>query len=96
MIQFVNTLLIVGCIGLAEWDFRKLINMPARLAEFDNFIAFVFETCLSKLESAQNERTPNEPPVTQLTLIIDAKNYPYGQLMSLKAVKKILEVAVRI
>ncbi len=82
--------------SLAEWDFRKVINIPERLSEFDSFITFMFETSMSKIENAQSERSSNEPPVTQLTLIIDAKNYPYGQLMRFQAIKKIVEVAVRI
>lgn len=82
----------VICIPLSEWDFRKVVNIHER--QFDDFVTHRFETLVSILENKNKSRGSGESPITQLTFLLDVKDYPYGQLIRLSAIKKILQFAV--
>lgn len=72
-------------IPLSQWCFRKLLNNPERLVEFDNFVIKFYETVLSKLRT-QNllRKGTGKPPVTQVIFIMDVRDYPYSQLIKLE------------
>lgn len=48
------------------------------------------------LETEHRNRASDQPPVTQMLFLVDVKDYPYGQLINLGAMKKLLQIAVSI
>lgn len=85
---------LVVCLPLSDWDIRKVVADVARMAEFDDFVTNMFETFINRLEIEHAKRPADHPPITQLTALIDAKNYPYGQLLKISAIKKLMSIGV--
>lgn len=69
-------------IPFSDWDFRILLNEPDRLAEFDDFVTNFFENMTREVQKAHEKRSPEQSSVTHFTLVINAKDYPYGQLVN--------------
>lgn len=77
---------------MADWDMRKVINNPDRLAEFDDFATYFFETFTSHIKNEHDKRKGNgQGPVTQFMFLVDVENYSYMQLINFKGKKVILE-----
>lgn len=74
---------------MGDWDMRKIINNPDRLAEFDDFATNFFETITSHIKKEHDKRKENgEGPVTQMTMLIEVKNFAYMQLIHLSGNKE--------
>lgn len=83
-------------VPLADWDFRKVVNNPERLSEFDDFVIFFFEVICNHIKEAYEKgkgKKDDKVPVTQAILLIDVEKYPYSQLIHFGAIKKILQLA---
>ncbi|CAL8125479.1 unnamed protein product [Orchesella dallaii] len=78
-----------------EWDARKIGTDPELLKEYDVFCTRFFEEMMDNIQKAHVNRGNGHPPITQIFIISDVKNYPYGQLLNFSAVKKLLQGAVR-
>lgn len=75
---------VVLLVPLNDWDLRKVVNDPERMAEFDDFSTFFFETASKQIKDEHNKRkSTGGGAITQVVFLIDVKNYPYTQLMSL-------------
>lgn len=71
-------------IPLNDWDLRKVVNDADRLAEFEDFATFVFETICNHIKVEHNRRKADgRAPITQMILLIDVKKYPYMQLINI-------------
>lgn len=81
---------------MSQWDVRKVVNDPDRLVEFDTFVTYLFESMMKILETQNGNRESNQPPATQFLMLVDVKDYPYGQIINLGAMKKLLQIAVSI
>jgi hypothetical protein len=81
-------------IPFSSWDFRKVLNQPDRLNEFDDFVTNFFENVCNRIRAEHLRRNETgHPPVTQVVILLDVQNYPYGQLISFGAMKKVLQMA---
>lgn len=72
---------------MADWDLRKVVNDADRLAEFDDFATYFFEVICSHVKKEHDKRKETgQGPVTQVTMLIDVKNYSYAQLMNFRGI----------
>lgn len=68
----------------SDWDLRKVVNSPDRLAEFNDYATFFFEVLSKQIQVSHEQRKENgQGPVTQMVLLLDVKNYSYMQLINL-------------
>ncbi len=74
----------VVLLPLTDWDLRKVVNDPDRLAEFDDFATFFYEFICKQIMDEHNKRKDSgkEGAVTQMIMLIDVKDYSYKQLMN--------------
>lgn len=80
---------------MGEWDMRKILNNADRLAEFDDFVTNFFETIMSRIRKEHDKRKENgQAPVTQMTMLIEVKNYAYMQLIHLSGKKDYARIVV--
>ncbi|XP_037033900.1 SEC14-like protein 2 isoform X1 [Bradysia coprophila] len=84
----------VFVVPLNEWDLRKVVNDADRLAGFDDFATNFFEVLSYHIKDEHNKRKKaGQGAITQMTLLLDVKNYSYWQLVNFGAIKKILQIA---
>lgn len=73
----------VFLVPLNEWDLRKVVNDAQRLSEFDDFATHLFELICSHIKDEHNKRKESgHGAITQMSLLIDVKNYSYMQLIN--------------
>lgn len=78
---------------LEHYDARIIVD-GKKYFEFDQFVINFFEHVVERIRFHNEMRQPDQPPITQFTVVSNFKNYPYAQLLNLKAFKKILQIAV--
>ncbi|ODM96742.1 SEC14-like protein 5, partial [Orchesella cincta] len=84
----------VMIVPLSEWDYRKIGDESNLQKEYENFLIQFYEDIMNHIKMAHGSREIGNPPITQLLIIMDATSYPFGQLFSISAFKKIVQSAV--
>jgi len=76
-----------------EWDYRKLTTHSKSTEEFLAFNNHYFESVSDNIRLQNERRKPGTPPITQFMIICDLHQYPAGQLLSMSALRKWLQMA---
>lgn len=59
-----------------------MVNDKEKLPEFDDFVTHTFESFVNQIDLEHAKRTQDESSITQFTMVMNTKGYPYGQLIS--------------
>ncbi|ODN04848.1 CRAL-TRIO domain-containing protein T23G5.2 [Orchesella cincta] len=82
----------IGLCPIGKWDLRKIAS-KGKTEEFKLYINSIFETFMQHIRERNQNRDSEKLPITQITILADWGGYSYMQLVNIKAVQQILNIA---
>jgi hypothetical protein len=80
---------LVLCCPMQDWDVRKAVE-DDRMEGFINYANRMYERLLVTIRACDAKRDPNEPPITQFTLILNWDQYSMMQMSNMKGTNYIM------